>query len=137
MLVGATVATEVEAQVASVASHEVTIRRLSETRTWAPARINGVPPHAIGRLEILQIRSNERRLKVVFALVRPLDGGSGLASSWAGDRPEKTRQIYTVESWIEPRRPRRLTLAELAPEAPGVMSGPDARNQQVVLTITR
>lgn len=136
VMVAGITATVCQAQVASVASHKVTIRRLAETRSYAPATIQAVSLDAIGAREVLQVRSNERHLKVVLSLFQLVDG-VGTDVFAARDWRERSRQFYSAESWIRPRRLQTLTLAELAPAAPAAITRRDADRQRVVLTITR
>lgn len=135
MVAGITAAT-CQAQVVSVASHNVTIRRLAETRSYASATIEAVSLDAVGAREVLQVRSNERHLKVVLSLFQLVEGAGAEVSS-TRERRENWRQFYSAESWIRPRRLQTLTLAELAPAAPSAITRRDLDRQRVVLTITR
>ncbi len=135
MIAGIT-ATTCQAQAASAASHNVTIRRLAETRSYAPATIEAVSLDAIGAREVLQVRSNERHLKVVLSLFQLVDG-AGTDSFSTSEWRKKSRQFFSTESLIRARRLQTLTLAELAPAAPAAITRRDADRQRVILTITR
>ncbi|MDX1430568.1 MAG: hypothetical protein R3282_09780 [Rhodothermales bacterium] len=116
-------------------SHKVTISRAPETNLTIPARVTPLRLDAIDRTDVVRVKSNVKRLKLVLSVMEPVEIQESRSLPESTSAPGY-REVFSTQSSLEPALSETVPLADLAREIPREVVHKKVEGRRLVVTVT-